>query len=524
MKLEEPESTAPDRKDGFIALGLGVLSLALYVRTLVPELIPGDGGEFQTLAYTLGHAHTTGYEVYSILAKLFTLLTPFGQMAYRVNLFSAFCASLTVGFVYLAGKTLSRSRLAGMVAAFSLAIATTFWSQSIIAEVYTAGSAFTSAILWLVLVWFSTGSRKHLFAAGLLGGLSLGVHGSNSLFAPAILILILLKWKDLRYSWKPALGGAAAGLVLFVAMFAIVDAQPTLSSTIHAVYTPSISRWDMQPGDLDTFGGRFAYLVFAKQWRSAMFVDSDEVFSNNLLAYGETVQRDFPLVFHGLLWLGLISLFAYRWRLGVFFVAAILVHFYYTLNYRIGDIYVFYISLYVYYAVLAAEGTAAVFRLLKRLPGIAPKILQPALAVLLLFLMAAPISAQRLKALQAGELRFAFMDLAPNKQLEQRHGVISYNVKALEQNAVVLMGWHDLYGYFYAAEVEQGRADLAFIEAYPYSYKEGMADSLFAYLKDQIEQGHPIYTLERYDELQRGGFRLKMKSVGFTQMYQVELR
>lgn len=524
MKIKKPGSAVPDQKDVLIAFGLGILSFSLYVRTLVPELLPGDSGEFQTLAYTMGHAHTTGYEVYTVLAKLFTLLVPFGEIAYRVNLFSAFCAGLTIAFVYLSGKTLTRNRVAGVVGAFVLAISTTFWSQAIIAEVYTAGSAFTSAILWLVLVWYETGSSRHLFAAGVLGGLGIGVHGSNLLFAPAILLIILLKWKDLRFSWKPALGGAAAGVVMFVMIFAFVDLQPTTSSSIRSIYQPSISRWDMQPQDLDSFGERFAYLVFAKQWRSAMFPGSDDVFSRNLLTYGDYFGKDFPWIFQVLICSSLFAFFWRRWQLGLFFLVAILTHFYYTLNYSIGDIYVFYISQYIYYAALVADGTAIFLGILDRLPQVAAKVLQPILVILLLFLGIQPVFAQRLEGLRAGALRFDFMGIPPNKQLEQQHKVISSNVMALDENAIVLMGWTDLFRYYYAAEVEQGRRDVWFIEAYPRADKQGMAESLFPFLKEQITQGRPVYTLERYDDLQRAGFRLRMKAIGFTQMYQVEVR
>ena len=141
-----------------------------------------------------------------------------------------------------------------------------------------------------------------------------------------------------------------------------------------------------------------------------------------------------------------------------------------------------------------------------------------------LLLAVQPVYAQRLEALRAGEMRFEYMGLPGNKQLEQQHRVISSNVKALDENAIVLMGWTDLFRYYYAAEVEQGRKDLRFIEAYPRADKEGMAGSLFTFLKEQIQQGHPVYALERYDDLQRGGFRLRMKAVGFSQMYQVEVR
>jgi hypothetical protein len=524
MKPNPPGSTAPDRKDGLIALGLGILSLALYIRTLVPGLLPGDSGEFQVLAYTMGHAHTTGYEVYTVLAKIFTLLVPVGEIAYRVNLFSAFCAGLTIVFVYLSGKTLSHSRLAGVIGAFVLAISSTFWSQAVIAEVYTAGSAITSAILWLVLSWYENGRSRYLFAAAILGGLGIGVHGSNILFAPAILLVILLKWKDLPKNWKPALGGAAAGVALFVLLFAFVDLQPTKSSSIRSIYQPSISRWDLQPGDLDSFGERFTYLVFARQWRSAMFHDAGDVFSRNLLIYGDFFGKDFPWMFQALILVSLVLFFWRRWQLGLFFLAALLTHFYYTLNYNIGDIYVFFISQYVYCAALVAEGVAILFDLINHLPGLAVKLLKPALFFLLLFLAAQPVYSQRLEALQAGELRFDFMGLPPNKQLEQQHKVILNNVRALDTNAIVLMDWTDLYRYYYAAEVQEKRNDVWFIEAYPRADKEGMADSLFPFLKEQMQLGCPVYALERYEDLQRGGFRLRMKAVGFTQMYQIEVR
>lgn len=98
-----------DRLDLWLAVGLGLVSFGLYLRTLQPGLLPNDSAEFQVLAYTLDHAHTTGYHVYLVLAKLFTFL-PVGEIAYRVNLFSAFMGGLTVALVYLNGKVLSGSR------------------------------------------------------------------------------------------------------------------------------------------------------------------------------------------------------------------------------------------------------------------------------------------------------------------------------------------------------------------------------------------------------------------------------
>jgi prepilin signal peptidase PulO-like enzyme (type II secretory pathway) len=79
---------------------IGILSLALYVRTLAPSLLYGDIAEFQTLSYTLGMTHPSGYPTQIIFGKLFTFL-PFGDIAYRVNLMSAFFGALAVANVYL---------------------------------------------------------------------------------------------------------------------------------------------------------------------------------------------------------------------------------------------------------------------------------------------------------------------------------------------------------------------------------------------------------------------------------------
>lgn len=47
--------------DIWLALLIGLAALALYARTLAPSLLWGDSAEFQTLSYTLGMTHHTGY-------------------------------------------------------------------------------------------------------------------------------------------------------------------------------------------------------------------------------------------------------------------------------------------------------------------------------------------------------------------------------------------------------------------------------------------------------------------------------
>ena len=97
--------------DWAIAGAILVFWLAIYIRTLAPSLLLGDSAEFQTLAVTLGMTHPTGYPVYLLLGKLFTLL-PVGTIPARVNLLSAVCGALALGLLYLLVIVLAGRRLA----------------------------------------------------------------------------------------------------------------------------------------------------------------------------------------------------------------------------------------------------------------------------------------------------------------------------------------------------------------------------------------------------------------------------
>src|ERR1051325_5016409 len=82
-----------------LAVGVGLLSLLSYLFTLAPTIVGGDSGELVTAVATLGVPHPPGYPLYCLLGHLFTLLVPFGSVAYRVNLFSAVAAAATAGLM-----------------------------------------------------------------------------------------------------------------------------------------------------------------------------------------------------------------------------------------------------------------------------------------------------------------------------------------------------------------------------------------------------------------------------------------
>ena len=104
--------------DWLIGGGLFAGSFLVYLGTLAPSVatIFDDSLEFQLVCYQPGIAHPTGYPLYTLLGKLFTFL-PLGNVAYRINLMSAFFASLTIALLYSTLKLMTRKRVPAILGA-----------------------------------------------------------------------------------------------------------------------------------------------------------------------------------------------------------------------------------------------------------------------------------------------------------------------------------------------------------------------------------------------------------------------
>jgi hypothetical protein len=138
--------------DALIGAALGAAALVLYLRTMPPTVLAGDSGEYQYMAYVLGVPHSTGYPLYILLAKLFTLL-PVGDVAYRVNLFSVVCAALTAPFVYAVALRLIRQRVPALLATLILAVTPSVWGAAVDAEVYALHLLLGVLAIFFALRW-----------------------------------------------------------------------------------------------------------------------------------------------------------------------------------------------------------------------------------------------------------------------------------------------------------------------------------------------------------------------------------
>jgi len=192
------EPFRPKRADWLQAAVVAAALFALYAATAPRTVALEDDGLFILSSYFLGIEHPPGYPLFIWIGHLFTYL-PFGSVAYRVHLASALFGALTGGAAWLCARALIGGRLPAYLAAFALGVSPVFWSQAIIAEVYTLNTFFFLVLVFMglqacppsTLAPASPGRSRMLSWMALVFGLSLSNHYPLMLLvAPAFVILL----------------------------------------------------------------------------------------------------------------------------------------------------------------------------------------------------------------------------------------------------------------------------------------------------------------------------------------------
>ncbi|GIW08378.1 MAG: hypothetical protein KatS3mg060_3183 [Dehalococcoidia bacterium] len=345
--------------DRALAAALGLLALALYVRTLAPTVLAFDSGEFQFAAPTLGLAHPTGYPLYLLLGRLFALL-PVGDVAYRLNLFSAVAAAGAVAFSFLIGLTLLPGgllarRLGAVAGAALAAVSYEFWSQAVIAEVYAFQLLLLAALTLAVI------RRWPIPIVGLLVGLSLAHHRAAVLSLPVLALYALADRRRALFRWRQ-LG--------FAALLAFLPLLLYLYIPLRADHSPYLAQ--------ETASGR-RVVSFSNDLNGFIDVVSGRVFADKLTAPASLEDRAGLVLrlagrqWNGVVWfvalVGALVLFARRPLAGLAIGGMFAVTVAFALLYRIGDIEVYFIPAY-WAAALAAGAAVAVVVGLVRQRGI----------------------------------------------------------------------------------------------------------------------------------------------------------
>ncbi len=464
--------------DWLIGAGLFIGSFVVYLDTLAPSVatIFDDSLEFQLVCYQPGIAHPTGYPLYTLLGKLFTIL-PVGDVAYRVNLMSAFFASLTVALLYPTLKLMTKQRVPAILGAAVFAVSPVFWSQAVIAEVYTLNAAFMALTIGLLLAWARTCEESFhplyrflrepttlLSILALVYGLSLTHHRTMLLLAPAAIIFLLLV--DRRLLTRRRLL-ARLGILLLapLALYLYIPLRGMTMSSLDGVYQNT----------LQGFIGHVA----AGQY-GIFLTENPMQQSRDLAFYLDMLRAQFTWA--GII-LGAIGL-VWSWRkpkVALLLILSLVTIALFVTGYQVPDIEVFLIPLFLIFAMWIGVGFAALWDLFTALWGKLAKAqlsrLRSSLYVLLLLVGA-------LLPLYLWQSNRAANDLSRNWQVHD-YGVDMLS-QPVEEDAVIvgILGEMTLLNYF--QQTEGLRPELTTIPA-------DREDERLAVVEAQMEAGHPVY-------------------------------
>ena len=355
MQIEESvgSSTMPSSmpastrvKDAIVAGSAAVMALGVYVYSLLPGVgYAGDTAKFQFLGVVGGVPHATGYPLYLALDQVWVRIVPWGSAAWRVNLLSAVLGAATVAVLYVLLRVLDVRIVAAAAAAGVFAVTKTFWSQAVVAEVYTLHTLFLVAVTACLAVWRKGGPNAWLLAGLGLYAMSFGHHLTTIVALPGVAWIV---WSDRHraFTWRNC---------AFVAGAAVLGAAQYL----YLMRLSDIGRY--HEGNIDTFSDVINYAT------GGDFKDSMGVFSlSELLTQRIPLALDFMRQEYTLLLVpiavGVVrGLWAPTWRrdVAVHLLWLAVGTSLYIMNYDVGDLVVFCIPLFLSLAVFLGLGLDA---------------------------------------------------------------------------------------------------------------------------------------------------------------------
>lgn len=198
---------------------LFLASFVTYLYSIHPTVSVGDSGEFITAAVTLGIPHPPAFPGYVLLSKLWTLVMPWGNPGYQVNLFSAFCAALAVALLFLWWRKLGISTMASVAGSLLIAFAVD-WRM-----IAQASEVFALHALFIVLILLATSQERwHLVA--FLAGCAATNHQTVIFIIPAVVMSMLQTKKPSEIPWLSLTLAGLGGLTLYAFLYFRAGQEP----------------------------------------------------------------------------------------------------------------------------------------------------------------------------------------------------------------------------------------------------------------------------------------------------------
>ncbi len=416
--------------------------LALYIFTLSLDILPADSGEYQVVVPLLGVAHPPGFSLYTLLGKLFITLIRVGTYAYRLNLFSAFISSLTLILVNRAvyrlahsshapHSSLFASRLPGLLAAFTLGVSTTFWSQATTTNIRSLMALLTALAVYALVEYRlnPTVNRLAFFAFTL--SLAVVHHLSIAFIAIVLVFAAILFAPSPRHLVTPKtlLQLSVSALTPLIILLYL-----PIRGAAHAFLAP--------PG-LDTLSGFFQHVLGLGFGGDFFYFANFAAIPDRLAILLNIFLFQFNAATLILLTLGLILSFFRDWKLALALTLAFAVHCFVAITYRAPQTVEYLLPAYVILVIMAAGGLPLVAGnspIARRLSSI---VFHCSLFIAALFVFLRNLPAYLYLAHDTSTRDYAesALTLAP-------------------PNAVILSSWHYATAMWYLQQIEGKRLDV----------------------------------------------------------------
>jgi hypothetical protein len=166
------------------------VTLLVYAATALRGVSFGDWAEMQQVPARLEVPHETGFPLYVLLGKAFSLI-PVGSVAFRANLLSATAAAGAIGLLVLIAGRLGVRPVIALAAGIALAGTATLWEEATYSEMNTLHLFLCALLVHRALVWRDERRDRDLRLGALFSGLAVSNHLLALSVVPVVVLFVL---------------------------------------------------------------------------------------------------------------------------------------------------------------------------------------------------------------------------------------------------------------------------------------------------------------------------------------------
>ena len=332
------------------SVAVATLAFWAYTQTLLPGVDLGDTGGFQAAVLWPEVSARQAYPLYYDLTRPFVAAVSAANPARGLNLFSAIAGAAAVGLLTFLGALVADSLAAGAAAGLLLAFSYTFWSQAIIAEVYTLHLAIVLACCLALYAYAARPTRVRLALFFAVYALGFGNHLSMILLLIPFTIFLLQVTPDRRALFTPAVIAMAAA----VAAAGALQYWPNLMSTTHLLNGPA------------SWSDRLATFWFdttKADWRESMVmgIRGDQL-AGRVGMWWFDARQQFGIIGVLVAAIGLARLWMVSRPWATLVALGYAINTVFAFTYNVGDTHVFYLPGHLFTALAAGSAISPVGR------------------------------------------------------------------------------------------------------------------------------------------------------------------